>query len=339
MDHLSAADQGRLHELSLRYPTQEPVPAALDALPLDAALEALFDIGPALAALLLRRGAIWVDGARVLEPDASARAGARLVVHTPPGGSFADPEVLPEQIVYEDEDLLAFNKPPGWFSVANPWDALGNLEVALADFLARRDGVRAPIHLVHRLDRDTSGLLLVSKNPALNAAFQTIFNERRVEKRYHAWCAGAPDWERLDLRTGHMRGVNGTWQLYPAESIGQAIGPNQRQIKEARTTFRALERGAGGIEAALVEAELHTGRTHQIRLHLAHLGHPVLGDSRYGGLPELAGLALPHHLLHAATLSLPHPGRSARLELSAPPPPLWSALREALARQAAPAGP
>ncbi|MBA3470199.1 MAG: RNA pseudouridine synthase, partial [Herpetosiphonaceae bacterium] len=237
----------------------------------------------------------------------------------------ASPQVTPELILDEDSTLLVLNKPPGWFSVPNPWDMLGNLEVALNRFLSERDGERPPIHLVHRLDRDTSGVLVVSKDNEANAKFQQFFNADRVHKTYQAWAAGSPEWDAIEVVTGHSRGENGIWRVYPAAMIGERYGPNSRTIREARTTFRVLRRGR---QATLVEAELHTGRTHQIRLHLHHLKHPVLGDGRYGEVMEVGGLALPHHLLHAAHIILPHPTRSMVLDITAPPPPLWAAVAE-----------
>lgn len=329
MEHVLNLDQpdtAQLADLSQRYPSQVVVPEDLAGQPIGAIIGPLFAISPTLTQVLLLRGSIWLDGKRVIDPNQAAPAGGRIVAHTPPNGAYASPQVTPEMILYEDETLLALNKPPGWFSVPNPWDMLGNLEVALNHFLNQRDGERPPIHLVHRLDRDTSGVLVVSKDNDANAKFQQLFNADRVQKTYLAWCAGSPAWEAIEVLTGHSRGENGIWTVYPAAMIGERFGPNGRIIRAARTTFRVLERGRG---ATLVEAQLHTGRTHQIRLHLHHLGHPVLGDGRYAVIMQLGTLVLPHHLLHAAHITLPHPCRSETLSITAPSPPLWDVVASA----------
>jgi RluA family pseudouridine synthase len=317
---LDIVQSAQLADLSRRYPTQELVPAEQAGQPVAAIIGPLFAIGPQLTALLLARGSVWMDGKRVIDPGQIAPAGGRIVIHTPPDGVYVSPAVSADMLLYEDETLLVLNKPPGWFSVPNPWDALGNLEMAIERFVLARDGEHPPLHLVHRLDRDTSGVLVVSKDPAINSKFQELFNTNRVHKTYLAWCAGAPEWDSLEVVTGHSRGGNGVWTLYPAEMIGAKYGPNGRVVRRAHTTLRVIRRGVG---ATLLEAELHTGRTHQIRLHAQHVGHPVLGDGRYGEVMELNGLALGHHLLHAAHITLPHPCRSATLDISAPPPPLW----------------
>ena len=324
--NLDPTETAQLTALSRRYPTQEEIPAANAGQPMAAIIGPLFAIGPQLTRLLLVRGSVWLDGKRLLDPATPAPLGGRVVIHTPPDGVYVNPVFTSAMILYEDATLLVLNKPPGWFSVPNPWDALGNLEVALHRFMAERDGDHAPLHLIHRLDRDTSGVLVVSKDPTANPKFQALFNADRVHKTYLAWCAGEPEWDVIEVETGHSRGENGVWTLYPAAMIGEQYGPNGRNVRRAHTTFRVMERGVG---ASLVEAHLHTGRTHQIRLHLQHIGHPVLGDGRYGETMEFGGVPLAHHLLHAAQIILPHPCRSTTLDITAPPPPLWHVVEAA----------
>lgn len=134
-------------------------------------------------------------------------------------------------------------------------------------------------------------------------------------------CLGQPEADEFALTTGHGRTTHGFFRVYPAEHIGQMLLYSSR-VKEMRTRFAVVRRLG---DAALVRAFPETGRTHQIRLHLAHLGHPLLGDVKYGGPATWRGEPLPHHLLHAERLELPHPRTGERLELVAPAPE-WTRL-------------
>src|SRR5215217_371510 len=142
--------------------------------------------------LLMARGGLWVDGKRMRDMDARARAGAEVAIHRPLAGLYPNIVASAEQIIYEDDDLLALNKPAGVYVDSTPWDAEGNYHAALVRFIAARDGESgAPtLHLAHRLDRDTTGVLLVTKNPAVNPAIQSAFIRRTIHKRYLALCAG-----------------------------------------------------------------------------------------------------------------------------------------------------
>jgi len=261
------------------------------------------------------RGGAWLGGRRA-RGDERLRPGDALELRRPPGGAYADVVLGPADILFEDAWLLAVAKRAGWYVGATPWDAVGNVLAALGRWLAAREGEAPPLHLAHQLDRDTSGVLLVSRHPAANAPLQAAFAEGRVAKRYLALCAGAPP-PAGEIRTGHGRAAGGLWRVYPADEVGRELPAGGGRVRLAHTSFRTLRYLQ---DAALVEAEPRTGRTHQIRLHLAHLGHPLLGDARYGGPPAYAGLALPGHLLHAAALGLDHPVTQARLELECAPP-------------------
>jgi 23S rRNA pseudouridine1911/1915/1917 synthase len=273
-------------------------------------------------AIAVARGGAWVNGRRVSDSAERVEAGALFTLRFPPTDRYGEVELCADDIAYEDEWLLAVHKRQGWYVSATPWDAEGNLLVALNRFLAARDGATPPLHLAHRLDRDTTGLLLVSRSPAANKALQAAFAGDAVTKRYLALCAGLPSWVQTELRSGHGRSAGGRWRLYPLEQVGRAL-PGGSRVKEAWSSF-ALERALDG--AALVRATLHTGRTHQIRLHLAELGHPLLGDTRYGGSASYAGVTLAGHLLHAAELQLPHPVTGALLRLASPLPQAFLAL-------------
>lgn len=268
------------------------------------------------ASWLIQRGGVWVGGRRVRDPAAVVVAGATVVIQRPPDGRYRDPIVIPARILYEDDDLIAIDKPPGDYVEATPWDAEGHLRAALARFLLARDGVTPLLHLAHRLDRDTSGVLLLSKAPAVNGALQHIFEHGLARKSYLALCAGEPAFVEIEIETGHGRGRGGLFRVFPREAIGSVRSPGGT-VKSMRTRFAVVRRLG---DAALVRAWPLTGRTHQIRLHLAYLGHPLIGDLKYGGPAEWHGRPAAHHHLHAWRLELPHPRNGTPLALEAPLP-------------------
>jgi 23S rRNA pseudouridine1911/1915/1917 synthase len=263
---------------------------------------------------LIARGGLWIDGTR--GQGGPARAGMQLAIQRPLSGIYPDIIFTADMILYEDSDLLALNKPAGVYVDSTPWDAEGNLHAALTRFVAARDGATPRLHLAHRLDRDTTGVLMVSKNPAINPAIQRGFVRGRIHKEYLCMCEGQPAEDQFELTTGHGRTTNGFFRVYPAEHIGQMLLYGSI-VKEMRTRF-AVERRLP--DATLVRAFPVTGRTHQIRLHLAYMGHPLLGDVKYGGPAEWRGRPLPFHLLHAQRLALRHPGTNIPLEIVAPAP-------------------
>lgn len=270
-------------------------------------------LGAEAAAPALERGGVWLEGRRLADPQLPAPAGARLTVHRPPDGRYAEVTVTPADLCYEDEWLLALNKRAGWYTGATPWDTQGNALAALERWLCARDGQPPTLHLAHQLDRDTSGVLLFSKRPAVNAPLQAAFAGGGVHKRYDCICWGEPDDEAFVVRSGHGRSSGGRWRLYPLEQVGMAL-PGGGRVRLAHTSFRLVERLGG---AAWLHAEPHTGRTHQIRLHLAGEGRPLLGDTRYGGPSVFRGETLRGHLLHAARLCLVHPFTGQPLDLVA----------------------
>jgi 23S rRNA pseudouridine1911/1915/1917 synthase len=278
-----------------------------------------------VGAIAVARGGAWLGGRRIGDPDELLPSGASFALRLPPASGYAELELVPADIAYEDQWLVALHKAQGWYVGATPWDVVGNALAALGRLLAARDGATPYLHLVHRLDRDTSGVLLFSKDPVVNPALQAAFAARAVQKRYRCLCASVPTWGSIELRTGHGRSAGGRWRVYELADVGQALPSGGGRVREAWSSFR-LERSLPG--AALVGATLHTGRTHQIRLHMAHLGHPLLGDTRYGGPAEYAGRALAGHLLHAETLRMPHPATGAELLISSPLPSAFTTLLE-----------
>lgn len=216
-------------------------------------------------------------------------------------------ELSPRRILYEDPDLLVVDKPPGLVSHATVDPARDHLVAAVSRLLQARDGEVGHLALHHRLDRDTSGAVLFSRRAALDAALGAAFAERRVDKVYLAIVARQPS------------------RAFPAgvteldAYLAPGKGPGGRTLvvrsggKPARTRVRVRQQAAGWL---LVEARPLTGRTHQIRVHLAHLGFPILGDPLYGGAaPDTKRL-----LLHALRLQLDHPRTGERLRVVAPPP-------------------
>lgn len=267
-------------------------------------------IGPSEA---LQRGGVWVDNVRILDPDFVPDVGAEIYVRVPPSGSYASLDLSLEQIIYEDAWLIAINKPAGSYVEATPWDTFTHVRGELIRLLVLRDGIHYQLHLAHRLDRDTSGVLLLSKQAEANKSLQHAFMKHLTEKRYLAMCAGNPNFEELVIETGHGRSRAGRFRIYPIEEVGRLL-PNGERVKSMCTRLQVTRHLP---EAAMVWAWPETGRSHQIRLHLAQLGHAILGDATYGGPLEWQSQQLRQHRLHAEQLSLPHPITGEKLVISA----------------------
>jgi 23S rRNA pseudouridine1911/1915/1917 synthase len=264
---------------------------------------------------LIENGDIRVNGNQVKSTH-TPRAGEEVQVHWPaPVPSDAKPEEIPLLILFEDDDLVVLNKPPGL--VVHP--AAGNEEHTLVNALLHHcrgqlsgiGGVARP-GIVHRLDKDTSGCLVVAKNDLAHVALAAQFARRTVKKIYHALVCGAPKSDKGDIRAAIAR--------HPSHRKRMAVTTGTG--RDAWTSYRVLERFAG---AAFLEAELHTGRTHQIRVHLHHLGLPLVGDQVYGKrqnktLAELTEYAASRQMLHASTLAFVHPASARELKFEAPLP-------------------
>jgi len=264
---------------------------------------------------LIEEGHILVNGKRV-KPTHTPREGETVSVHWPEARpAEAQPEEIPFDVLFEDEALLVLNKPAGL--VVHP--AAGNEEHTLVNALLHHcagqlsgiGGVARP-GIVHRLDKETSGCLVVAKNDATHLALSEQFASRQVEKVYHAILCGELPREKGEIRAAIAR--------HPSHRKRMAV--NDDSGRESWTSYRVLERLRS---STLVAAELHTGRTHQIRVHFQHLGYPLAGDLTYGQrqnarLKELVGLAAPRVMLHAFQLAFTHPRTKKRVHFEAPLP-------------------
>ena len=267
-------------------------------------------------ALLAGRGQVLVDGAP-RKPASRLRTGQRVEILGPHADPISlDPEAIPITIVHEDADVLVVNKPAGLTvhpAPGHPRGTLVNAVLARVSRLSRIAGSLRP-GIVHRLDKDTSGLLVIAKTDAAYRSLVAQVGARTVTR------------EDLALVRGTVRRDAGSIAApigrHPTRRTRMAVVPGGRP---AVTHYEVLERFAG---ATLLRCRLETGRTHQIRVHLLHIGHPILGDRTYGGAPT-AGLS--RQALHAARLEFTHPRSGERVTYVAPVPedlePLLARLR------------
>ena len=268
------------------------------------------DISRTQAATLIANGNVTVNGKRE-KASYKPVAGDRVVVEVPaPVERPIVGESIPISIVFEDEYLLIVDKPAGM--VVQP--APGNWSGTLVNALMGRGGELSPgsspdrAGIVHRLDKETSGLLIVAKTERAHRILSAAIAARRVRRRYAVMIWGHLDDDLLTIEKPLARD--------PRDRKRMAIVNNGRQ---ARTDFVRLARFGPGD---LLRAHLHTGRTHQIRVHLASVGHPVMGDDVYGGGGgrRIAGLAPKRHFLHAAWLQLNHPITGTPMDIRSPLP-------------------
>jgi 23S rRNA pseudouridine1911/1915/1917 synthase len=282
---------------------------------------------------LIDKGHVRVDGQRV-KSGHKLRPGERVSMLVPPvRPTDLTPEPIPLDVVFEDADLLVINKPKGLVVHPAPGHASGTLVHAVlahaGEELSGIGGEERP-GIVHRLDRDTSGLILVAKTDLAHESLQRQIGARTVERRYLAVVRGSPKFERAEVDAAIGR--------HPVDRKRMAVLPVTAQPppRPALTELKVRERFPG---FALLEARLRTGRTHQIRVHCAYIGHPIAGDPIYG--PRLRDPQIPLSLrraidalegqaLHAYRLAFDHPRTGARLTFTAPPPPDMQALLSAL---------
>ena len=317
---------------------------------------------PAQAALsrtrlarLIADGAVSVDGAVVVDPKARVAAGAVVQIAVPEPQEYAvEAQPIALDILHEDDDLVVVNKPSGMVVHPAPGTPSGTLVNALLHhFGGRLSGVGGEKRpgIVHRIDKDTSGLLVVAKSDRAHHGLAAQFEKHTVRRVYRALCHGIPD--AADPRLMGLRGVGAEagW-IVITSGLARHRTDRQRQAvyfdgkgRHAVTRLRVLERLGSPACAALVECRLETGRTHQIRVHMAHAGHALIGDPVYGGRRTLPAAALgragfegargfSRQALHAAELGFVHPGTGKTMAFETPAPDDMAALLAALRRGA-----
>jgi 23S rRNA pseudouridine1911/1915/1917 synthase len=288
---------------------------------------------------LIAKGAVSRAGETIGDPNKRVKPGETFAIAIPPPLPAApQPQAIPLAIVYEDADLIVIDKPAGL--VVHP--AAGNVDGTLVNALLAHCGGSLPgiggvarPGIVHRLDKDTSGLLVAAKTERAMKSLAKQFAAHAVERAYNAVVWGAP-------RAGEGV-VEGNLGRSPFDRKRMAV--LRGQGRPARTRYRVLERFGSGEKpfAALVECRLETGRTHQIRVHLSHIGHPLIGDSTYGRhrqppRPKTpaeqaayeAVAAFPRQALHAGVLGFFHPTRQTKMRFESPWPADFANLVKAL---------
>ncbi len=259
------------------------------------------------AAALIEEGRVTVDGKVVLKPSFKAPEGAKVVAVLPEVRKTETmPEDIPLDILYEDEALAVINKPAGLVVHPAAGNETGTLVNALLFHLSSLSGIGGEERpgIVHRLDKDTSGLMLVAKDDQAHLSLSAQLEARTIEKHYHA------------VVLGHMKEASGR--------IEKPIGRDPKDRKKmavvadgryALTDWKVLEER--GPSATLLDLHIHTGRTHQIRVHMASIGHPVLGDPLYGAkrAPHTDRL-----MLHAYSIAFDHPRTGERMTFIQPAP-------------------
>lgn len=278
---------------------------------LDIAIAVALDMSRTLAKELVNQGLVSIND------KPAQKASTRLKGHEtirvklpPPKPNTVKPENIQLDILYEDEDLIAINKPPNL--IAHPTAHIRNNTVVnalLGKTLLSRNTTLSPTDeayrpgIVHRLDKDTSGIMVVAKHDKAHQSLADAFKHRQTQKEYLAIVVG-----RLENEIN----LNGPIGRHPVQRQKMTVGGENP--REASTHFSALSHTAGHT---LVRAKPHTGRTHQIRVHLAYLGHSILADEVYGSASKF----IARQALHAYTLKLPHPSTGKMLSLLAPVPP------------------
>ncbi|KAF5803302.1 putative 23S rRNA pseudouridine(955/2504/2580) synthase [Helianthus annuus] len=244
-------------------------------------------------------------------------------------------------VLHEDEWLIALNKPQGVYCET----ILSSVQSLVNDCVCRSgtQSKKTEFHLANRLDRDTSGVILVTKLHKVAAKLVKAFTDHKVRKTYIASCVGqAPKWKKMTIKSGHGRSKFGAWRVYAAKDVGRTL-PGGSSVRDMETLFEVLsingdqcnqesseidivveEKSSvelvGNKVAVLVRAYPRSGRTHQIRLHCQYLGIPVKGDVKYEGVYEWNGRVYDGHQLHAESLSFEHPVTGSSIVINAPLP-------------------
>jgi len=298
---------------------------------LDKAIADATDLSRARVQALIAQGQVELDGGPAASPSAKAKAGAAFRVTVPAAiEAEAKPQDIPLTVAYEDDHLIVVDKPAGM--VVHP--AAGNPDGTLVNALLHHcggslsgiGGVARP-GIVHRIDKDTSGLLVVAKSDAAHEGLAAQFADHSVHRRYLAVCGGypAPASGTIDERLGRSDANRKKMAVLAKDSS---------RGKHAVTHYKALKRLDS---AALIECRLETGRTHQVRVHCASIGHALLGDQLYGKTPKrlkplLTELKFARQALHAAELGFLHPILDQEVRFHADLPADMQELIDELAR-------
>jgi 23S rRNA pseudouridine1911/1915/1917 synthase len=288
-----------------------PVPDGLDGERLDAAIARMFGFSRSQAAELIGSEAVLVGGRPAMKSD-RVQAGDWLDVTMPPPPvqPLANPEPVPGlAVLYEDDDIIVVDKPAGVAAHPTPgWNGPTVLQGLLAGgHTVATSGAAERQGIVHRLDAGTTGVMVVAKSERAYSLLKQAFRERTVDKRYHALVQGHPD---------PLRGtIDAPIARHPSGDGRFAVISDGRPSVTHYDTLEAFR------AASLLEVRLETGRTHQIRVHMAALHHPCVGDLTYGADPKLAQqLGLARQWLHAARLAFEHPGTGEVAAFSSPYP-------------------
>lgn len=284
---------------------------AADGRRLDVALAESSGLTRSRVAALMAEGHCTVDGQEERKAGAKPRPGQQVVLTIPaPKPAAPQAENIPLTILYEDSDLAVVVKPCGMVVHPAAGNEDGTLVNALLYHLDTLGGIGGELRpgIVHRLDKDTSGLLLVAKNDAAQLELSRQLAEREMEKHYRALVEGV-----LKEDSGF---IDAPIARHRTDRKRMAVDPAGRP---SQTEWRVLARGRA---ATLLDVHILTGRTHQIRVHMKHIGHPVCGDPIYG---LKSGVRVPRLMLHAYSLSFTHPSTHERLTFTAPLPEAFEA--------------
>jgi 23S rRNA pseudouridine1911/1915/1917 synthase len=295
------------------------VPAEADGERLDRFLAAALDgISRARIQKHIEAGAVTIGGALPKRASATPVHEGEVVVYRPPPPQILDivPEDIPLPILFEDAHLMVIDKPNGMVVHPAAGHRAGTLLNAVLHHLEREATTEARPLIVHRLDRGTTGAIVVAKNESMQEALSALFQARKVEKIYLALAIGVPEPRDGTIDTHYGR--------HPTDRkrFSGRVARGKRAI-----THYAVKEIFGARNAALIEVHLETGRTHQIRVHLAEHGNPLVGDAAYGGKrAERFDLDIARPALHAHRIAFDHPATGARVDVTAPVPPDFAAL-------------
>ncbi len=261
---------------------------------------------------LIEEGLLKVNGSEVRH-NYRTRPDDAIVISCPEQTDTLAPEDIPIEVMYQDDMLIVVNKPAGLVVHPAAGHRGGTLMNAIARRVSKMAAAGAPLRpgVVHRLDKDTSGVIVVALEDSVYYDLVEQFRKRTITRRYQALVYGA-----LRAETGEISSRIGR-----SASDRKKMSTKTRRGKEAVTTWRVRERYSS---ATLVEAVLGTGRTHQIRVHFASIGHPVLGDETYGRKMTVevrtGKVRFPRQMLHAEVLGFVHPSTGKYMEFNSPPP-------------------